>query len=320
MITDREIRMLRILISGRARRLSPYRIHKASSAESILRYCLRKTGFSKAWRKDELTGKQHLELLEAIREYGREWLRHDAEVFARNYLDYNHGRRGFPDRNSDRRSSWLHRGIDVFAVDRALSGSLRGHFSRFFGRAKQFVRELITAGAMAFSGPEPLTGEDMAEVDKQVQAQHQFFDKFHDELLQGGEPAPKPISEPGQIVLTPPPPMSPEQFIARVEQYGNSGFSAAQEIARSKAIRERIFTEERRVHAGTDEPCLTCQDQLAMNWQPIGSLLPIGASECRCHCHCSFRYRRPGDDREYIVPRRGEPIPALRPTADIIEE
>lgn len=292
MITARELRLLRICMANHdlSRRFSVHRIHKASSAESILKQCLRVTGHLKEWRRDTLSACHVLELIETIRTYGREWLRHDAEQFARHYLK----------------------------TSRALSSTLAGHFRRFFGRTKQFVRELITAGSMALLGPAPLTGEDLDEIEKNVQVQHQFFDKFHDEIIQGGEPAPKPIIQPDQVTIPIAPPMSPDQFIARVEQYGNSGFTASQEIARARAIRERIFTEERRVHAGTDQPCDTCQSQLELNWQPIGTLLPIGASECRCHCHCSYRYRRPGDDREYIVPSRGKALPAMMPTADLL--
>jgi hypothetical protein len=37
--------------------------------------------------------------------------------------------------------------------------------------------------------------------------------------------------------------------------------------------------------------CDTCLAQAALGWQPIGSLNPIGASECRARCHCWFNFR-----------------------------
>jgi hypothetical protein len=62
-------------------RMGRSRIHKASSAESILKHCLRQLGYTRAWRENRLTGRQHLKLLEAIRQYGRAWMRHEAESF-----------------------------------------------------------------------------------------------------------------------------------------------------------------------------------------------------------------------------------------------
>lgn len=64
------------------RRLQGGRTHKASSAEAILRHCLRSTGCTAAWKADEMTGDEAMVLLEATRAYGRAWLRHEAsQVF-----------------------------------------------------------------------------------------------------------------------------------------------------------------------------------------------------------------------------------------------
>lgn len=73
------------------------------------------------------------------------------------------------------------------------------------------------------------------------------------------------------------------------------------------------------MHEGTDEPCPTCIERLALNWQPIGTLRPIGDSECRHQCHCHFRFRKGTDGREYII-GKGGPIPTVHPSATIINE
>src|SRR5271166_3049796 len=67
------------------KRLSPGKIHKAGSAESILNHCLRTKGWTREYKRGELSDQQHLDLLEEVRIYARAWLRHEAEQFARMY-------------------------------------------------------------------------------------------------------------------------------------------------------------------------------------------------------------------------------------------
>lgn len=200
MITDRELRLLRLVrvlacdlaklanhggtcdsaggvdlcnghgIAGQAvsqvldRRLGSGRIHKAGSAEAILRHCLRRLGFRKRYNAGELSGAEHLELLAAVTQYGRDWLRHEAEQFAAHYMES--------------------------PVTRAIGSAFAGQLGRFFGRVKQFVREHIVAGAMALLGPAPLTGEELEAAERNAQKQEQFFDRFHEAMKQTPPPSP----------------------------------------------------------------------------------------------------------------------------------
>lgn len=50
------------------------------------------------------------------------------------------------------------------------------------------------------------------------------------------------------------------------------------------------MTEERRV-LGAAEHCDGCLEQAGLGWQPINTLDPIGAEECRTHCQCEFEYK-----------------------------
>jgi hypothetical protein len=67
-------------------RLGKNRTHKASNAESILRHSLRTIGLRwSAWIGGDVADEKRLELLDAVREYSRRWLRHEAEQFLGHY-------------------------------------------------------------------------------------------------------------------------------------------------------------------------------------------------------------------------------------------
>jgi hypothetical protein len=245
-----------------ARRFGHQRTHKAGSAEAILQHCLRQRGWTKRWRAGRLTGKQRLAILEDIREYGRAWFHHEAMVFLKAY-----GRQ----------------------PERALLGAVRQHLDRLFNRAKGFVRELVLAGAMAFSGPEPLGVADLAEVERQVQRQEMYLNRFHAEMLVN---PPQPISPPLPDGAPPEPGDSGPEFAARFELYGNSAVGAAQEVERAAVRRAGVLQQECRVlgKPGT-EHCDDCPPLADMGWVAIGTLPPIGQTECGGNCLCRFLYR-----------------------------
>ncbi len=238
------------------------RTHKASSAESILRHCLRQRGWTGAYARGALSGRQRLRLLESIRRYARAWLRHEAEAFFRQY---------------------------GHEVERGLTGAIARHVGRFFQRAKQFVHETILAGTLAFFDPtaEPMTEDDMREVDNQAQEQARYFDRFHQEVasnppLEIAEPTPSPSAlQPATV----------KQFVARAEQYGDAAWGAAQQVNRKRMIRGGQYTQEMRVHGKyVDDMCDTCRNAVEQGWVPIGTLPAIGDSECLGNCHCFFKY------------------------------
>jgi hypothetical protein len=293
------------------RRLSPTRTHKASSADAILRACLRARGWTRAWKYDELTGGQHIELLEDVREYGKSWLHHEAMGLIGTYgrTDGSRGTtsavgemdRGIRDssgsslvEDQDRRTlagsdhldiggTDYRFGIRVGVKNRALGPELQHHIGRFFRRAKSFVHELVIAGAMALSGPEPLTVADLAAIDQEIQVQHQYFDRFHTDVT----------ILPATPSLSPEEVMSAKQFAARAELYGNTGWTAPQNVLRKR--QRPTGTLERRVHTREDAHhwCETCDVQTGMGWCIPGVLREIGDSECRGNCDCAYQYMYP---------------------------
>ena len=293
--------------------MSSCRIAKASSAESILRHCLKQLGFTRRWREGRLTNRQVLKLLEEVRLYGRAWLRHEAEEFVRYHLDSGRETTGQPERSSEAlegvsRATWVE-GPGGYLIEQ--DAGVKHALGRFFSRAKNFVRELILSATMALSGPTPLTGEELAGADREAQKQEQYFDRFHEEIaVKPPRPRPEepetPVDLTSQVIIVEPPPMTPGQFVARVESYADSAWQGAQRIDHEQTISQGVFKLERRV-LGTPktEHCEDCPPLAAMGWQPIGTLPRIGDSACGGRCLCHFRYSEGEGRPEFIQGKRG---------------
>lgn len=238
--------------------MSPGRTHKASSAEAILRHCLRSLGLTRRWREGRLTRRQARMLLDQVRQYARAWLRHEAEAFLAPHVPTGRGIRW-----EEAPGGFLH------AVDTGFVAGAR----RFFARAKQFVRESILAATMSLLGPAPLTGEELDAAEREAVRQEQWFDRFRDEAL------------------TPGPAMTPAQFVARAEKYGDSAWQAAQRVNHDTATKRGVAIMARRVlgHPKT-EHCSDCPPLAAKGWQPIGTLPRIGDTECGPLCLCHFEF------------------------------
>ncbi len=252
-----------------SRRFTLRRTHKASSAEAILRSCLQRRGWTREWRSGLLTGKQHLSLLEDIRQYGRSWLRHEAEAFFDQYGE---------------------------EQERGLATRASSAIGRFFDRAKQFIKELVFAGALALKGSDELSANEIASLDNQAKVQHEYLDKFRREVNFN---PPSEIADPTSQITISPAPMTSGQFIARAEQYGNSVWQAGVNAGRDTQVRVAVAKEERRILGRPKtEHCHDCPPLAAMGWQPLGSLPAIGDTECGGLCLCHFIFR----DKEGAIP------------------
>ena len=238
-------------------RMHRSRIAKASSAESILKHCLRgRTGWLKRWREGRLTGQQHLTLLEDVRQYGRAWLRHEMGGFFEHYGASNEQARGIwgDDRFSDghettggnefvrspgnvggesSRDVW-----DSSIVSRGLADRLLSPLRRTFDRMRQFTRELIHAAGMAVAGPD-LSMEDYAFLDQQADKQDDYLETFRREM-EANPPreiaTPEPVGMPSQVVMVQQP-RSPAQITARAELYGNAAWQAGQKLNRRRVFK-----------------------------------------------------------------------------------
>ena len=255
------IRLVQGGTDGQTRRLGAGRTHKASSAESILRHVLRLLGWTAAYKQGKLTERRRIKLLDAIRQYGREWLRHEAEQL-----------------------------FGVHGTERSLGSAAKHAVGRFFDRARGFVRELIVAGSMALNGPAPLDDHDLAEADRAAVVQSMYLERFAAEVE---------LNTPPELAVPTAPPapnaLSAPQILDRAEKYAGSVWGDAINARRQKIIRSGRYSQERRVHArpmGRHDACATCLGESDKGWVPIGRLLPIGDSECLgIRCDCYFEYR-----------------------------
>ncbi len=272
------------------RRFGSTRTHKASSAEAILRHCLRRRGWTSQYARGALSGRQRLRLLEDIRRYARAWLRHEAEAFFNQYGRVNDGHERAHPIDFGVSATSGDDGVVCEAegfVERGLTGTVARHVGRFFQRAKSFVHEAILAGSLAFFSPaDDMTEDDMRHMDAEAQTQARYFDRFHQEVVSA---PPLEIAEPTPIPAIQP--MTAKQFVARAEQYGDAPWGAAQEVNRHRMVRTGEYVEERRVHGKLkDDMCEVCSKAVADGWQPIGTLPRIGDSPCQGNCHCFFQF------------------------------
>lgn len=248
---------------------------------------MRDLGWTKQFKAGKLTGEQHHAILESVRALSRAWLRSETEEFAQAFLEWD-GERGL----------LLSHGPT--AEDQQIGRSFREQATRFIKKVKHFVRESIVAGIMGLVGPRPLTGEELQDADRLAQYQEQFLNSFEQKLV-SIPPAIRP--EKTQEIVAIAPQWTILQFIARAEMYGDACYAAGINVARATAIRDAVFVQERRIHPlDIDDLCQTCDQQRSMGWVPVGTLNPIGDSECLNACHCSFLFRD-GDGNEYQAGR-----------------
>ena len=176
---------------------------------------------------------------------------------------------------------------------KALFGAAKAKIGAFFGRAGKYVREIVAAGLLAVAGPGPMIQQEaIAEgYEQQVKIQAEYLADFRKQIVAEAKPL-------------------DGTFVARAEQYGNSAWSASQQIMRAFYAKQAIFDQEMREHRGDDRPCKTCREQVRLGWRPIGTLRSLGDSECKSGCHCVFWFRK-GRDGEPHMAGRGPLLEAV---------
>lgn len=79
-------------------------------------------------------------------------------------------------------------------------------------------------------------------------------------------------------------------FAARTGMYASAVFSSYENANRIRESRSDKNNEERRI-LGASDHCTTCLSEAAKGWVALGSLKPIGNSECKSRCRCHFQFR-----------------------------
>lgn len=282
------------------------RAHTAYTAQSIVKYVLSQRGWTKRWKGGDLSGRQHISLLEDCRQYGRSRLRHEAEQLfewhgVEDESEISVRSNIYPGEDRDRLEGRLQgsNGNASGRIDRSIASRAKRSVASFFDRARIFIRELVTAGAMILKGNEPLTEAELLAIDRQARKQHEYLEGFEREVQ--AQP-PRELSDLStQVIDMMPDTMSMGQFIARAESYGNAAWEV-QNIGRQETLK-RPFEFERRVHFLSLEehrPCKTCKTESNKGWVPVGTLNEIGDSECLNNCDCYFEWMSAG--KIYVSP------------------
>jgi len=127
-----------------------------------------------------------------------------------------------------------------------------------------------TVAAVEGGGWRNMTQADWGKVGARLREQYRYLDRFAEQIATGRQPL-------NGTART------------RAGMYADAARATAEQQRRKRAA-ERGYTEERR-RLGPAEHCVDCLTYAGMGWQPIGTLPPIGASECRTNCRCTFDFR-----------------------------
>jgi len=157
-------------------------------------------------------------------------------------------------------------------IGKALGSKAKEVVDRFFKSARRFVRATAVASALLVFGPGEASDAEVKAIEKAQTVQEAYLDGFRRRVYDGD----------GTLS---------GQFVSNAEMYGRAVWGTGANMLRDVAIDKDVFTEEMREHVGDDVPCDTCVEQVDLGWQPIGTLLSIGDSECCNGCHCMYVFR-----------------------------
>jgi hypothetical protein len=137
-------------------------------------------------------------------------------------------------------------------------------------------RTHVIAGSIAKGGWKQMTQADWGRLGAMTKREYAYLNRFARQLASG------------QIALE-------GKVVQRAGMYANAGHKTYQENLRIRAA-EYSYREERRLIGARGESCDDCIVEAAKGWQPIGTLRPIGDSQCvsNCGCYFEFRERNPG--------------------------
>jgi hypothetical protein len=137
------------------------------------------------------------------------------------------------------------------------------------GMAREIKDAHVVSAMLGRGGRDQMTQADWGRLGARLREQYRYLNRFAREIANGQ--------------------LSPAQIRARAAMYARSARTSYFDGLTS-AKREAGFEEEQRV-LGVAEHCDDCPP-LAGYWAPIGSLPPIGESQCLTNCRCSKKYRK----------------------------
>jgi hypothetical protein len=153
---------------------------------------------------------------------------------------------------------------------KGLTGLLVKGVAKLGGWFKSFLGDLVPrqfAAGIAALGRGGAVSPDLTQ---QVNQQAGFLARFRDQ-----------IANAAQIL--------DGTALTRAGQYSSALWGLAQNLWRHRMLLLG-YAEERRI-LGVADHCDGCLHQARLLWQPIGTLLPIGATVCKANCRCWFEFQ-----------------------------
>ena len=137
----------------------------------------------------------------------------------------------------------------------------------------------VTSSVLSQGGWAAMTQSDWGATGQLIRAQYDYLRNFAAEIASGKQPL-------------------DGRALVRADLYADAANGTYEEMNRRSAITDG-FDEERRILEDTINACDGCIEQAGLDWQPIGTLDPIGAEECatRCRCEFTFRNSETGEER-----------------------
>lgn len=129
----------------------------------------------------------------------------------------------------------------------------------------------VTSSVLSQGGWAAMTSSDWGATGQLIRAQYDYLRNFAAEIASGKQPL-------------------DGRALVRADMYADAANGTYEEMNRRSAITDG-FDEERRILEDTINACDGCIEQAVLDWQPIGTLDPIGAEECATRCRCEFKFR-----------------------------
>lgn len=128
----------------------------------------------------------------------------------------------------------------------------------------------VTSALAVYGGKQHMTPSTWGRVGQIIRVQYQYVTKMSQDILDGRQ-------------------RLNGRLDVRAMQYANAARATYENLRRIQQPEYGRVFERNVLHA--KESCVGCVSATGRGWEPIGSLPPIGARECRGNCRCTMQYR-----------------------------
>ncbi len=139
------------------------------------------------------------------------------------------------------------------------------------GQVASMLKTLhVAMGVAAVGGFDQASQADYGYMGSLIKKQYQFLGKFAQDIASGKQALDGTL-------------------LSRSALYTQSGRTIFEDVV-GKTAEDAGCTQERSILGAADH-CSDCVDEAAKDWQPIGTLIPIGERICKANCRCSMEQK-----------------------------